>query len=293
MLVVGAGPAGLEAACALGKRGYRVTLAEAQDAPGGRINLESRLPGLSEWVRVRDWRLGQLAKMQQVGIYPGNRLDAESILELDHEHVIIATGAHWRKDGVGRYRTRPFSGHDDARVCSAEQIMRGTSVDGRVVIYDDDHYYLASALALMLRARELAITLVTPGSVLAGWNEFTDEHTALMRSLLAAGINIQTSRGLAEFKEGKVYTECVYSGLMSTLDADYLIPVTSRIPEDTLWQALRGRFDDFKSRGGKTLQRIGDCQAPGIIASAIYAGHKAARELGTTENEVKRDRVVV
>ena len=293
VLVVGAGPAGLEAACALGKRGYRVTLAEAQDAPGGRINLESRLPGLSEWVRVRDWRLGQLAKMQQVGIYPGNRLDAESILELDHEHVIIATGAHWRKDGVGRYRTRPFSGHDDARVCSAEQIMRGTSVDGRVVIYDDDHYYLASALALMLRARELAITLVTPGSVLAGWNEFTDEHTALMRSLLAAGINIQTSRGLAEFKEGKVYTECVYSGLMSTLDADYLIPVTSRIPEDTLWQALRGRFDDFKSRGGKTLQRIGDCQAPGIIASAIYAGHKAARELGTTENEVKRDRVVV
>ena len=58
VLVVGGGPAGLEAARALGQRGYRVTLAEARKAFGGRVTQESALPGLQAWARVRDWRLG-------------------------------------------------------------------------------------------------------------------------------------------------------------------------------------------------------------------------------------------
>ena len=86
VLVVGAGPAGLEAACALGQRGYRLILAEADLELGGRINRESRLPGLAEYARVRDWRLGQLRRMADVDIYPDNRLDADSILELECQH---------------------------------------------------------------------------------------------------------------------------------------------------------------------------------------------------------------
>jgi dimethylamine/trimethylamine dehydrogenase len=77
------------------------------------------------------------------------------------------------------------------------------------------------------------------------------------------------------------------------LVADYLVPITARIPDDGLWCALDARRDEFLSRGGLSLQRIGDCQAPGIIAAAVYAGHKAARELGQDEVDFKRDRVVV
>ena len=63
VLVVGGGPTGLEAAHALGKRGYQVTLAEVAKTLGGRISAERRLPGLSAWGRVADYRTGQLAPM--------------------------------------------------------------------------------------------------------------------------------------------------------------------------------------------------------------------------------------
>ncbi|NIQ26441.1 MAG: NADH:flavin oxidoreductase, partial [Gammaproteobacteria bacterium] len=79
----------LEAAVALGQRGYQVILAEADTEPGGRINLESRLPGLAEYARVRDWRVGQLARMVNVQLYPDNRLDADAVLELECQHVLL------------------------------------------------------------------------------------------------------------------------------------------------------------------------------------------------------------
>ena len=65
-LIVGAGPSGLEAAHVLGKRGFTVALADAERTPGGRVTRESRLPGLAEWARVRDYRTGQLSRMNNV-----------------------------------------------------------------------------------------------------------------------------------------------------------------------------------------------------------------------------------
>ena len=292
VLVVGAGPAGLEAALALGQRGYRVSLAEAETELGGRINRESSLPGLSEWARVRDWRVGQLAKMPHVEIYPDNRLDADAILELDQAHVIVATGAHWRTDGIGQTSVEAFPGFDNAAVYSPDRVMRGDLPSGKVVIYDDDHYYLASALALHLRNAGLAVTLVSPAPVLAEWSYHTEEHEPMMRALYAAGIDIVTARGLAGFEPGEVQLECIYSDAESSLAADCLLPVTSRRPDDELWRTLEKRRGAFTARGGKSIQRVGDCRAPGIIAAAVYAGHKAARELGESEILVKRDRVV-
>ena len=72
MLVVGAGPAGLEATRAFGQRGYEVMLAEATEQLGGRVLKESALPGLAEWRRVRDWRVGQIEPMPNVSVYRGN-----------------------------------------------------------------------------------------------------------------------------------------------------------------------------------------------------------------------------
>ena len=93
VLIVGAGPAGLEAARAFGQRGYDVMLAEKSRELGGRVTREAQLPGLATWARVRDWRLGQIDKMPNVSVYRESEMTAETILETGCSLVGIATGA--------------------------------------------------------------------------------------------------------------------------------------------------------------------------------------------------------
>lgn len=295
VLIVGAGPAGLEAACALGQRGYDVMLAEADTELGGRINRESLLPGLSEWVRVRDWRTGQMAKLPNVTIYPDNRLDADSVLEMEANHVLVATGAGWRSDGVGRYRSQPFSGCEAETVLSVESILDDYVPQGSVLIYDDDHYYLGGAIALKLRAQNIPVTIVSPVARIGGWNDFTTEQFQVINSLIEAGVEMVTDRALNSWHNGEAELKCVFSGNIVYRKADYLIPVTARLPNDELWKALDSRLDEFNGAGGISLRRIGDCVMPGIVATAVYSGHRAARELGVSaqENKPRRDRVVV
>ncbi|MGL4294289.1 MAG: FAD-dependent oxidoreductase, partial [Aestuariivirga sp.] len=101
VLVVGAGPAGLEAARALGQRGLTVTIADRASEAGGRVARECRLPGLAAWGRVRDWRLLQIGKMPNVSLYLESDMTAETVAELGADHVLVATGATWRRDGTG------------------------------------------------------------------------------------------------------------------------------------------------------------------------------------------------
>jgi dimethylamine/trimethylamine dehydrogenase len=108
VLVVGAGPAGLEAVRALGKRGYQVVLAEADTRLGGRVARERELPGLSAWGRVADYREYQLSQMPNVDIYLDNELGADDILEFGIEHVVLATGSSWRADSCRCATMSPY-----------------------------------------------------------------------------------------------------------------------------------------------------------------------------------------
>jgi dimethylamine/trimethylamine dehydrogenase len=112
VLVVGGGPAGLEAALTLARRGHEVALADAAREFGGRLGWESRLPGLNQWHRVVDYRLGQLRKMETVTLYPESALSAADVREFGAEHVVIATGARWLPHlcGANELPTGPLEG---------------------------------------------------------------------------------------------------------------------------------------------------------------------------------------
>lgn len=296
VLVVGAGPAGLEAARALGKRGYQVTLAEAKRDLGGRVFAESRLPGLSEWIRVLDYRQQQIARISNVSVYRESKLTAEHILEFDYPRVVIATGSRWRRDGVGRWHVRPIPGFEGTGVFTPEDVMSGVELSGPTVVFDDEHYYMGVVIAEKLRNDDLEVSLVTSAGVAAAWSRHTYEQERTQARLLNMGVEIHPGRVVASYDGQSVELSCIYTGKRFRRPAASIVTVTDRTPNDDLYKKLIGHGKELSSSGISSVWRIGDCQAPGTIAAAVYAGHRFARELDTVETSdisFRRERVTV
>jgi dimethylamine/trimethylamine dehydrogenase len=287
VLVVGAGPAGLEAARATGQRGYEVHLAEAGSELGGRVSKESKLPGLAAWARVRDYRVYQIGKMPNVEIYRESRLTAEQILEFGFERVVLATGSRWRTDGVGRSHHRPLPGFTGGHAYSPDDIMGGrVPAEGPVVVYDDDGFYMGSLIAERLAQYGLDVTLVTTSDVVAPWTANTLEVVHINKQLRRLGIKVITAHDVAGFQGGEVRLVSVYGEPDRGIPAAAVVGVTSRAPEEALYLDLQARIADLAEAGIKSVTRIGDCLAPGFIAHAVYSGHRFARELDTSCSEI-------
>jgi dimethylamine/trimethylamine dehydrogenase len=277
-LVVGAGPAGLECARILGQRGHRVSLAEAGEDWGGRVSREARLPGLAAWARVRDYRVQQLRKMAHVELFRGSRVTADDVLEFGARRVVLATGAHWRRDGVGRANLTAIVGFERPLVLTPDDLMSGARPVSPVVVFDDDHFYLGAILAAQLRSEGFAVTLVTPAERVSAWTVNTLEQTRVQRELIEQGVEIATTRNLLEFDGQSVRLACTYSGRESRLIAASVVSVTSRTPDDALAAALEARADAVQRAGIESVAVLGDALAPSTIAAAVYAGHRYARE---------------
>ncbi|MHA1152669.1 MAG: oxidoreductase [Alphaproteobacteria bacterium] len=279
VLVVGAGPAGLEAARALGQRGYAVALAEARKTLGGRVTQESGLPGLAAWTRVRDWRLGRIREMANVAIYLDSALTTEQVLEFGFDHVIIATGATWRPDGVGVTNAWPVAISEHARVHVPEDVFGGAEIAGPIVVFDDDNLYLGGLIAEQLRGAGQEVTLVTTESVVSSWTARTMEQRRIQSRILELGIAVVTSHNLTRVEPTEVELACLYTGRHQMVEAAAVVMVTSRTPNDGLTLALTQDADRLTAAGIKSIRAIGDCDAPATIAAAIHDGHRAAREL--------------
>jgi len=177
-------------------------------------------------------------------------------------------------------------------IVTPEDIMRGNLPAGPVAIYDDDGYYLAAGLADKLREAGREVHFVTSAGIVAPWMSYTGDQAATHAHLLAQGIICHFNKSLRAFAPGRLDLDCVYGGAGTVLAVASLVPVTARQPETTLFDALQGDPAGLAAAGIRTLTRIGDAEAPGIIAHAVYAGHRFARNLGieTKRGAGRRDR---
>jgi dimethylamine/trimethylamine dehydrogenase len=287
ILIVGAGPAGLEAGRALGQRGYKVTIADQAAEAGGRVAKECRLPGFSAWGRVRDWRLLQIGKMANVDLYLESEMTAEQVKEFGADQVVVATGAKWRADGIGRTHLKPIAVAKDALVVTPDHLLDGKIPDAaHVVVYDDDHYYLGGVLAELLRKHGKQVTLITPSWLASSYTLASLEHGRIQTRLLEVGVKIVANRALARIDQDSVTTACVFTGEEQAIAAGAVVMLTMRLPETRLADELRAANMAFTA--------IGDAWAPATIAHAVHAGRLYAEELGrppipATELPFKRE----
>ncbi|MEH6650027.1 MAG: FAD-dependent oxidoreductase [Motiliproteus sp.] len=282
VLIVGAGPAGLECGLALANRGYEVVIAEKTTELGGRVQQEAtQLPGLQEWIRVADYRTLLLSRHPNVNIYRDSDLCAADILEFGFERIVLATGSHWRTDGIGRSHFKPIAVDAGTPVLGVNAVLKGElpASGSTVLVYDDDHYYMAGCIAEKLHAHGCKVVYVTPDDRVAGWAEQTLEQERIQSRLMELGIKLVCKHSLGSIEEGQASLKCGYTGRLQQVAVDVLIPVTSRVPNDALYQDYLSREEQYRARGIKEVIAIGDCLAPGTIAQATYSGHHYARQL--------------
>jgi dimethylamine/trimethylamine dehydrogenase len=292
VLVVGAGPAGMECAMVLGKRGMRrIHLVEAERDIGGIMRWIPQLPGLGEWARIVNYRKIQLDKLANVEFIPNTRLDASGVKEYGAEIVILATGARWATDGLNGCTHDTIPGADASLrwQFTPEQIMDEDKLvaGNRIVIIDNDGYFMGVSLAEKLALEGKQVTIITHLDHVAPYMHYTLEAPNMHRKLHGLGVEIVTSHAPARIEDGGVVATHVYDeeGHEHTWEADGVVLVTQRRSNDALYRALKDEIglDALKREGIDGLYRIGDCEAPRLIADAIFAGHRLGREIDSED----------
>jgi dimethylamine/trimethylamine dehydrogenase len=282
VLVVGAGPAGMECAVVLGKRGFSaVHLVEAEQQIGGRLRWVRRLPTLGDWGRVIDWRMIQLDKLDGVEVITGRRLSAADVLDYGADIVIVATGSSWRGDGIQPGRVEPISGADAGlpHVLTPEQVAAGKRPPGRtVIVYDADGYYVAPGVAELLAGEGFDVTVVTTFPVLSPVSDNTLEGDMLRAHVHKRGVVLERAITITGIEAGSAHGENEHGEPWSAA-CNGVVLVTQQASDDRLHHVLTGDQAALDRAGIQAVYLIGDAIAPRLLTEAVFDGHRLAREI--------------
>ena len=289
VLVVGGGPAGLEAALTAARQGCDVTVAEQTDDWGGRVLQESQLPGMATWRRVRDYRVWSLSQMGNVAMYTNSELDAESALGFGADHIAIATGARWTKRLYSALEI-PSEPLEQAEVYTPEDVFAGRVSGDRVLVFDYDNYYLGGVIAEHLATEGKHISYATPAGHASAWTFMTNELPFVYQALARRNVAIHTTTNLMAFDGQCAALQNLFNATPMEIDVDAIVIVGHREPRDTLFHALQHQRDETHQ---SAVHLLGDALAPGAIVHAVHSGHSFARSLVEDNAIYLRDEPVV
>ena len=270
VLVVGAGPAGMECARVLGERGYDVHLREADGEIGGCVRYIQRFPGLAEWGRVTSYRQIQLDKLKSVEVHTGvGEMSADDVLTYGADRVVVAVGSHWATDGLSSTTHAPIPGADAslAQVCTPEQVMAGKDVGDRVIVLEAEGYYTGASLAEYLVDQGKQVTIITQLGSSVHYTHFTLEAPNLHRMMHEKGIKELSSTWVHSIDTGNEVTVRAYpifgdgyrrsadprtgelprtaNTHIDELTCDTLVVATARVSNSGLFTELKARKDEW------------------------------------------------
>jgi 2,4-dienoyl-CoA reductase-like NADH-dependent reductase (Old Yellow Enzyme family)/thioredoxin reductase len=276
ILVVGAGPAGLEYARVAAAQGHEITVVEKEDHVGGHAHLQSLLPGRSEYGRIGTWLADQAAK-NGAKITLSSPVAADSVAEVIHQYapdrVVIATGSRVRADGFQGWTGEALPGWDSARCVGWDDVATGrVRPTGKVLVIDDTSDLVAPLVACMLAERGAEPTIVTRWPMLAIENLDDVYFEWLMPRVYEAEVKVVVDHFVDRINGNRTTLSNVHRhGAQMTLESDWIVMSTAR----TSINELHSAFED----AGVEVETIGDATAPRSTYEAVYEGHRAARRI--------------
>tara|TARA_Y100000746_G_scaffold128530_1_gene110025 strand:- start:999 stop:1556 length:558 start_codon:yes stop_codon:yes gene_type:complete len=169
-------------------------------------------------------------------------------------------------------------------VYTPDDIMSNIKIDGKVVIFDDDHYYMGSVLAEKLVKEGNEVIFVTPASIVSEWSLNTLDQPFIQKRLIELGVQIICNKSISKVESDRVDLLCKYTGNISSLETKNILFVTSRQPIDGLYKSFSE--DEIRMHKDiKSIDIIGDANAPAPIAWATYAGYNYAFNLDKKVDE--------
>jgi NADPH-dependent 2,4-dienoyl-CoA reductase/sulfur reductase-like enzyme len=269
VVVVGGGPAGLEAAWVAAARGHDVVLLERAQEAGGRIRLAQCLPGRAELADFADWRAAECAR-RGVDIRLGVDADASTVLALDPDAVIVATGGRATTDASAKSHPFPLAGGDRPWVVDHERAVRDAdSLGPDVVVLDAVGDIAGIGVAHLLAERGTHVTVVSPMA-----SPMLLDAETLQKALpraVRAGVRWRPNTAVVSVGDHEVTLADVLSYELETMPADHLVVRTHGVANAELYFALREQHPD--------VRRVGDAIAVRPADRAIFDGHLAGRSV--------------
>ena len=296
VLVIGGGPAGLEATLSLARRGYSVAIADSEKELGGRINKEAKLPGMSSYKRVIDYRVSQINQLENVDVYLDNTMARDDVLELGFDHVVTATGSTWQPSIMDE-KSAPILITKTDSIFTPEDVLEGCELQSPVIIFDFDYYYMGGLIAEYIKGLGHEVTIITPFEKVSPWSFNSNEVSEIESRLLDKDIKVLTKHRIKDIGESSIEIIHQVTNKKTDVDRGSLVLVGHRKQSDTLYTQLTSDEDALKASGIKSVQNIGDSNAPGAVVHATYAGHLYAntfdQEDGASSNDFKLEYPVI
>ena len=138
---------------------------------------------------------------------------------------------------------------------------------------------MGGVLAELLVQKGCTVTLITPAAYVSEWTVNTLEQHEIHRRLVEMGVTIELNRGVTAIHAAEVESNCMFTDNRRKTPCDAVVLVSSKVENNSVYNDLKAREEDWADAGIKSVTLIGDANAPGPIAWATYAGHRYAREL--------------